>query len=129
MSACSNGPEGGLTSSPVPVSPCADCGHDTSNHPWPGRKDLTGCAACIASGKRTAIFATLRTSADDSSPAINVEHLANGSKVDPQDGPEQADDGLHTSRITRITIISGCCGGLIWVGLPVAHQRALQLVG
>lgn len=32
---------------PVPVSPCADCGHDTSDHPWPGRKDLTACAACI----------------------------------------------------------------------------------
>lgn len=32
---------------PVPVIPCAGCGHDTSNHPWPGRKDLTACTACI----------------------------------------------------------------------------------
>jgi hypothetical protein len=45
-----------------------------------------------ASGKRTAIVAAPRTSADDSSPAINVKHLATGSKVDPQDGPGQADD-------------------------------------
>ena len=32
---------------PVPVNPCPNCGHDTSDHPWPGRKHLTACAACI----------------------------------------------------------------------------------
>lgn len=27
--------------------PCPDCGHDESDHPWPGRQAPCRCAACI----------------------------------------------------------------------------------